>query len=110
MDLVALAPTSFAALYGFLVRGGSTPDVQSTWELLTELERQGRVRLRKITPTGELIEWDRGERAEAKRAYSRWLTPLGPTVSVDAVAVDNVGCWITSTTDTGVPKSPQTPG
>ena len=50
LDLLANAPSSFAALYGFVVRSlGSRPSVKEMIDILTALETSGCVRVAQMT-------------------------------------------------------------
>jgi hypothetical protein len=95
LDLLSLAPSSFAALYGFLVRGGTAPDVRRVWTILTELELGGKLRLWKLSPDGGVSEMSKADREAALAAYENWLAPMGNDVAVDSVSVDSIGCWLT---------------
>jgi hypothetical protein len=97
LDLLALAPSSFAALYGFLVRGGCPPDVRRVWNMLGELETGGKIRFCKLGTDGVFSEIAEAERDAAFRTYEEWLAPMGTDVPIDSVSVDEIGCWLTRT-------------
>jgi len=107
LDLLALAPSSFAALYGFLVRGGTAPDVRRVWTILTELELDGKLRFWKVGVDGVFSELADTDRDAARTAYENWLAPMGNDVPVDSVSIDSIGCWLTaSERPTGSTTSP----
>lgn len=97
LDLLSLGPSSFGALYGFLVRGGSPADVSGLWSLVIELERDGRVALHKIGVDASVAGLTDSDRAAFLKKYEEWLGPMGADIPVQSVAVDEIGSWVTRT-------------
>ena len=94
LDLLANAPSSFAALYGFVVRSlGSRPSVKEMIDILTALETSGCVRVAQMTSDGSYRVPNLSDRAFAQRRYENWLQVPGADLSVDALSFDPVGIW-----------------
>lgn len=96
LELLANGPTSFAALYGFLVRQGVVNhDVGSAFDSIVELSARDMVTIRR-QGTGE--EWNTTTPTSLDRAraeYIAWLEKLEQSeLSVDALSLDDVGLWL----------------
>ena len=69
LELLANAPSSFAALYGFVARqnAGLQPPVTDILGAAAALEKRGWVRARRVTPEGAYAAVSDVDRARAER-------------------------------------------
>lgn len=95
LALLATGASSFAALYGYVVREeGSPADMEMILKELGDLERVGYVTGGRLSPQGHWETADQAWRATALDQYREWLGRLGPVeLSVDALGVDEIGLW-----------------
>jgi hypothetical protein len=94
LELLAHAPASFAALYGFLVRNElAQADVGAVRAALESMEQRGLARGLRMKEDGATEEPTAAWGAEALAEYRAWLSPMGSSVPVDAVSLDEVGLW-----------------
>jgi hypothetical protein len=93
VDLLANGPSSFAAVYGFLVRTGATPrDFDLVWCDMADLERAGIVSASRLTAQGVFEHPSDSWRLNAVSEYRVWLADL-EDVSPEALSVDEIGLW-----------------
>lgn len=95
LELLANGPSSFAAIYGFLARQdiGMRPSVGEVIGVATDLERNGWIRVCRLTPEGRYDEVTDPERVRIEREYRRWLETPTADLSVDALSIDEIGLW-----------------
>ena len=96
LELLANAPSSFAALYGFLVRQneGGRLRVAQVLGVVTELEQRGWIRARRVTPEGQYEGVAETYRVHAEQEYRDWLEAPNANLSVDALSIDEIGLWL----------------
>jgi hypothetical protein len=94
LALLAYAPSSFAALYDFLVRNNlARADVEAVHDALKNMEQRGLLRALRMQEDGATEEPTAAWGGEALAEYRAWLSPMGSSVPVDAVSLDEVGLW-----------------
>jgi hypothetical protein len=94
LELLAHAPSSFAALYGFLVRNKlARADVEAVHDALKSMEQSGLLRALRMQEDGATEAPTAAWCAEALAEYRAWLSPMGSSVPVEAVSLDEVGLW-----------------
>jgi DNA-binding PadR family transcriptional regulator len=92
LDLLVDAPSSFAALYGGLVRhsGYSTGiDVSLVLDTLLEMERRGWVTATQMAADGSFHIPTAEERKHALLTYQTWL----PKAVLNDLSLDEIGLW-----------------
>lgn len=95
LELLSNAPSSFAALYGYVVRAGwpSVP-VGAALVVLEEFEAQGWVRVVRVTGDGRHRAATSSDRADAAAAYQAWLGGLPrSSMTAEGLSTDEVGLW-----------------
>lgn len=98
LDLLVDGPSSFAALYGGLVRHCGYP---TTLELpriinaLLEMEQRGWVKASQMAEDGSFHEPTEDERRSDLLAYQAWL----PDAAFEDLSLDEVGLWYEITTE-----------
>jgi hypothetical protein len=98
LDLLVDAPSSFAALYGGLVRHcGYSPgvDVAVVLDALLEMERREWVKAKQMADDGSFRVPTPTERNANLLAYQEWL----PNADFKELSVDEVGLWYEITDD-----------
>jgi hypothetical protein len=92
LDLLIDGPSSFAALFGALVRHygyGPGLGVDTALDALSMMERKGSVRARKMTERGIFRDPTDEDRANARERYRAWL----PGAAAEDLSLDEVGLW-----------------
>jgi hypothetical protein len=92
LDLLIDGPSSFAALFGALVRHYHYPealDIGLVFDALRDMEEAGWVRSRQISELGTFRDSTDEDRVRARRAYREWL----PSAMGEDLSLDEVGLW-----------------
>jgi hypothetical protein len=92
LDLLVDGPSSFAAVYGALVRHCGYPSnlsVNKCFDALSEMERREWVTIRLMEPGGSFSPPSDIERARSEAAYQQWLPKAGRS----DLSLDEVGLW-----------------
>lgn len=92
LDLLIDGPSSFAALFGALLRHydyGPGLSVDGALDALSVMEREGWVRARKMTERGTFRDPTEEDRANARREYRAWL----PGAGGENLSLDEIGLW-----------------
>ena len=94
LELLATAPSSFAALFGYVSRGVGIPiTVGAVWEVLVDFEHKKWVRAYRLDDGHSHLPTDL-ERARAVLKYHQWLDGASASdLSVEALSHDQVGFW-----------------
>lgn len=97
LETLALAPSSFAAMYGTSCRAlGERVRLADMWSLVEELAIARQIEL-VIGQDRHLWHASRPQLEHAAHAYRRWLGELPVAeLTVDALSVDPVGLWLRS--------------
>ncbi|MGF1469764.1 MAG: hypothetical protein ACFCGT_26870 [Sandaracinaceae bacterium] len=95
LELLAKGPSSFAALYGYLLRNNLTSqDIGAAFDRLLDMERRGLVAMRATDDRGKLERANEAFLERARTQYGEWLANLGATqLSPRAMSLDEVGLW-----------------
>lgn len=96
LDLLSNGPSSFAAVYRFVVQGASD-SVVTVRKVMSEfeaLESEGIVHRGMMGDDGALHGASKDEIENATREYEQWLEPLQPGLSVSDVSLDEIGVWL----------------
>jgi len=96
LELLVNAPSSFAALFGYLSRGATMRiKVADLAAVLTEFEKRGWVRLHQMTSDGAFRLLGKEDLRRAVVEYSAWLDHAPDSgLGVDELSLDEVGVWV----------------
>ena len=96
LELLVNAPSSFAALFGYLSRGATTRiNVADLAAVLTEFEKRGWVRLCLLSGNGAFRPVTKEDLHRAIAEYSAWLDHATDSgIGVDELSLDEVGVWV----------------
>jgi hypothetical protein len=92
LDLLIDGPSSFAALYGGLLRHFSyseQPEISLVMQVLSDLEQEGFIKAWLMANDGCFREPESKDRSGFESAYYKWL----PNAKVEELCVDEVGLW-----------------
>jgi len=94
LELLTLGPSSFAAMYGWLVRGGAAPDVPGLFGRLRQLGERGVLQAFQFDSEGNHDSVPSAILEGLERRYEVWLGGLSAEqLTTAALAVDEVGLW-----------------
>lgn len=96
LELLANAPSSFAALYGYVIRESTVPpSVDDVLSVLADFETRRWIRIRQLTSEGSFRTPTELDLAGAKAEYHRWLDGAAASeLTADKLSFDEVGLWI----------------
>lgn len=95
LELLAQGPSSFAALYSYLIRVCKhKTKVLHLLELLTDMRSRGLVEMRLIDEK-TFRSVTENDWVRVRGEYQEWLSPLTPEeLTIDATSLDEVGLWV----------------
>lgn len=94
LSILAMAPSSFAALHGYATRMGmGIVPVLDTWNVLRSLEHDGAV-FSYVVGGNETALVEAGQLTELFDAYQKWLSRFGADpIGVTETSIDEIGMW-----------------
>ena len=96
VDLLSNGPSSFAALYRFVVQGGADAPVtvRAVMDAIDSLEREGIVHRGLMMSNGVIRDAAEDKLKNAVREYEQWLEPVQGDLAAPDVSLDEVGVWL----------------
>ena len=96
LELLANVSSSFAALYGYVVRQApASLSVDGLFAILAELEHRKAIQIALATADGTSRSPTDLDRARATAEYRRWLDGVDPSeLTPNKLVLDEVGIWI----------------